>query len=160
MSTSFCPQYISFKMNGLMGKLDNLPIHNNPNTKWVRFRGTPCIILQLGPLLIFKYHLPIEEDLENLGACVQSEAEKSPGVGEPLKVSRKSESVENRIYLHIVAYMLYRQSEPPVVRFSQKIGVFFVEAQNPSAYMVSSDADTFLGFAIGAKPTFEGFVEK
>ena len=56
--------------------------------------------------------------------------------------------------------MLYRQSEPPVVRFSQKIGVFFVEAQNPSAYMVSSDADTFLGFAIVAKPSVEGFVEK
>ena len=43
-STSFCPQYISFKMNGLMGKLDNLTYHNNPNTKWVRFRGTPCIM--------------------------------------------------------------------------------------------------------------------
>ena len=42
MSTSFCPQYISFKMNGLMGKLDNLLIHNKPNRKWVRFRGTPC----------------------------------------------------------------------------------------------------------------------
>ena len=44
MSTSFCPQYISFKMNDLMGKLDNLTIHNNPNTKWVRFRGTPCTL--------------------------------------------------------------------------------------------------------------------
>ena len=44
MSTSFCPQYISFKMNGLIVKLDNLTIHNNPNIKWVRFCGTPCTI--------------------------------------------------------------------------------------------------------------------
>ena len=29
-------------MNGLIRKLDNLTIHNNPNSKWVRFRGTPC----------------------------------------------------------------------------------------------------------------------
>ena len=31
-------------MNGLMVKLDNLTIYNNPNTKWVRFCGTPCTI--------------------------------------------------------------------------------------------------------------------
>ena len=65
MSTSICPQYISFKMNGLMGKLDNLPIHNNPNTKWVRFRGTPCSkcdkILQLrADFKMCKYDLVIK----------------------------------------------------------------------------------------------------
>ena len=37
-------------MHGLIGKLDNLTIHNNPNTKWVRFRGTPRrnLALKLG----------------------------------------------------------------------------------------------------------------
>ena len=50
ISTSFCPQCISFIMNGLMGTLDNLTIHNNPNTKWVRFRGTPCIFSSLSHL--------------------------------------------------------------------------------------------------------------
>ena len=44
MSTNFCPQYISFKMNGLTVKLDNLTIHSDPNTIWVRFCGTPCSI--------------------------------------------------------------------------------------------------------------------
>ena len=39
MSTSFCPQYISFKMNGLIVELDNLTIHNNP--EWVNFMGHP-----------------------------------------------------------------------------------------------------------------------
>ena len=44
MSTDFSPQYISFKMKGRILILDNLTIHKNPNTKWVRFCGTPCSI--------------------------------------------------------------------------------------------------------------------
>ena len=30
-------------MNGLIVKLGNLTILNNPNTKWVRFCGSPCM---------------------------------------------------------------------------------------------------------------------
>ena len=32
---------ILYEMNGLIVKFDNHTIHNNPNTKWVRFCGTP-----------------------------------------------------------------------------------------------------------------------
>ena len=39
ISTSFCSQYISFKMNGLIVKLYN---QVNPKTNWTRFCGTPC----------------------------------------------------------------------------------------------------------------------
>ena len=38
-------QYINFKRNGIIEIKDNLTIDNNPNTKWVRFSGTPCIYL-------------------------------------------------------------------------------------------------------------------
>ena len=41
MSISFYPHYISFKRNDLKVKMDNLTIHDNLNTKWVRFCGTP-----------------------------------------------------------------------------------------------------------------------
>ena len=55
MSTNFCPQYISFKMNGLTVKLDNLTIHNNSNSKWVRFCGTPCSKFSFFVVGITKY---------------------------------------------------------------------------------------------------------
>ena len=42
MSTSFSPQYISFKMNGVKIILNHYTDHYNRNTKWVRFCGTPC----------------------------------------------------------------------------------------------------------------------
>ena len=42
MSTSFFPHYVSFKINGVTILSDDPTIHDNQNTKWVRFRGTPC----------------------------------------------------------------------------------------------------------------------
>ena len=41
----FFSHYIHFKMNGLLVIIDNLSIDNGPNTKWVRFSGTLCILL-------------------------------------------------------------------------------------------------------------------
>ena len=43
-SRRFWAQYISFKMNGLIVKFDNLTIPSNQITNWVKFCGTPCSI--------------------------------------------------------------------------------------------------------------------
>ena len=36
----------NFKMNAIIVIMDNLAINNNPNTKKIRFSGTPCTFLR------------------------------------------------------------------------------------------------------------------
>ena len=59
MSASFCPQHISFRINGLTVKLDNLNIHNNPNKKWLRFCGTPCNFWKLETIYFLAMQLTL-----------------------------------------------------------------------------------------------------
>ena len=46
MSKIFFSQYINFEMNSIIVITDNLATNNNPNTKKVRFSGTPCTFLR------------------------------------------------------------------------------------------------------------------
>ena len=46
MSKIFFSQYINFEMNSIIVIMDNLAINNNPNTKKIRFSGTPCTFLR------------------------------------------------------------------------------------------------------------------